>query len=88
MAPDKAQLEVLKSTSDGRYIGLPIVIKAHGGYHMFGRFLNKLENEDMFFIMKDFIIQNGDKDVHTHFFSLTIEAVLVDKSPVTAQAKK
>ena len=46
---------------------------------MFGRFLNKLENEDLYFILKDFIIQNDEKDPNTHLFSLTIKIILVDR---------
>ena len=30
--------------------------------------------------MKDFIIQNDDKDTNTHLFSLTIKIILVDQS--------
>ena len=47
---------------------------------MFGHFLNKLENEDLYFIMKDFIIQNDEKNTNTHLFSLTIKIILVDKA--------
>jgi hypothetical protein len=64
----KSQQETLTSSADGKYYALPVVIKARCGYHMFGRFLNKLENEDLYFIMKDFIIQNDDKDPNTHAF--------------------
>ena len=62
LVPEKAQQETLTKSADSKYYALPIVIKAHCGYHMFGRFLNKLENENLYFIMKDFIIQNDDKD--------------------------
>jgi len=79
LVPEKNQQEALTEAADGAYYALPIVIKAHGGYHMFGRFLNKLENEDLYFILKDFIIQNDEKDPHTHLFSLTINIILVDK---------
>jgi len=79
LEPDKAHQEVLKSTPDAKYYALPLEIKAHCGYHMFGHFLNKLENGNMFFVMKDFIIQNGDKDVNSHSFSLTIKVILVDR---------
>ncbi len=84
MVPEKNQQEALTAAADGKYYALPVVIKARCGYHMFGHFLNKLENEDMYFIMKDFIIQNDEKDSNTHLFSLTIKIILVDRalSPV------
>jgi Tfp pilus assembly protein PilO len=80
MVPEKSQQETLTSAADGKYYALPIVIKAHSGYHTFGRFLNKLESENLYFIMEDFIIQNDAKDTHTHLYSLTIKIVLVDKT--------
>ncbi len=80
LIPEKSQQEALMTAADGKYYALPVVIKARCGYHKFGHFLNKLENEDMFFIMKDFIIQNDEKDPHTHLFSLTIKMILVEQA--------
>lgn len=80
LVPEKAQQETLTKSADNKYYALPIVIKAHCGYHMFGRFLNKLENENLYFIMKDFIIQNDTKDPQTHLFALTIKIILVDQT--------
>ena len=80
LVPEKSQQEDLTVAADGKYYALPILIKAHCGYHMFGHFLNKLEKEDMAFILKDFIIQNDEKDPHTHLFSLTIKLILVNRN--------
>jgi Tfp pilus assembly protein PilO len=85
LVPEKSQQEVLRITPDGKYYGLPVVIKARCGYHKFGHFLNTLENEDLSFIVKDFIIQNDEKDSRTHLFSLTINIILVDRSWVQAK---
>lgn len=78
LTPEKNQQEALKTNGDTKYYTLPIVITAHCGYHMFGHFLNKLENEDMDFILNDFIIQNDDKDPSSRLFSLTIKLILQD----------
>ena len=80
LVPEKNQQEALTADADGKYYALPILIKARCGYHMFGRFLNKLENENMYFILKDFIIQNDEKDTNMHLFSLTINIILVDRT--------
>lgn len=80
LVPEKNQQEVLTSDADGKYYALPVLIRAHCGYHMFGQFLNKLENEDLYFILKDFIIQNDANDATTHLFSLTIKIILVDRA--------
>jgi Tfp pilus assembly protein PilO len=79
LVPEKTQQEVLTSSADGKYYALPVVIKARCGYHKFGHFLNKLENQDLYFIMKDFIIQNDEKDSGMRLFSLTIKIIVVDK---------
>lgn len=79
LAPEKSQQESLKAASADKYYALPVSIKARCGYHMFGHFINKLENEDMYFIMKDFIIQNDGQNTDSHLFALTIKIILVDK---------
>jgi Tfp pilus assembly protein PilO len=43
LIPEKQLQEALTVSPEGRYYALPVVIKARCGYHMFGRFLNKLE---------------------------------------------
>lgn len=79
LAPEKNQQEALSTALGSKYYALPVVIKAHGRYHMFGRFLNALENGDVSFILKDFVIQNDERDTDTRLFSLTIKIILVDK---------
>ena len=80
LIPEKNLQEALTVHTDGKYYALPVVIKAHCGYHKFGHFLNKLENADLSFMMKDFIIQNDEKSTNTHLFSLTIKIILVDRA--------
>jgi len=78
LVPERSLQEVLTSTSDTNYYALPIVMRAHGGYHMFGRFLNKLESQNMYVIMKDFIVQNDESASNSRLFSLTIKIILLD----------
>jgi len=79
LTPEKTQQEALTTDGNDKYFALPVVIKARCGYHMFGHFLNRLENEDMFFIMKDFAIQNDDKGSGAHLYSMTINIILADR---------
>lgn len=80
LVPEYNHQEALTSADDGKYYALPVELKARSGYHMFGRFLNKLENDDMYFVIKDFIIQNDDKDSNVHLFSLTIKIILLEQT--------
>ena len=85
LVPEKSQQETLTSDAGGRYFGLPIVIKAHGGYHTFGHFLNKLENDNLYFIVKDFMIQNDEHSTNMHSFTLTIKVILVDRTGLSSK---
>ena len=80
LVPEKKLQESLIATADGKYYALPVEIKIRCGYHKFGHFLNKLENADLFFIMKDFIIQNDEKNPNIQAYSMTIKIILVDKA--------
>jgi len=75
MSPEYGQLETLASP-EGKYIGIPVMIKARCGYHNFGHFLNKVENADLFFMMDDFIIENNGVSPNIHLFSMTIKIIL------------
>jgi len=79
LTPEKSLQEALTTDGNDKYFALPVVIKASCGYHQFGHFLNRLENEDMFFIMKDFVIQNDDKGSSAHNYSLTIDIILGER---------
>ncbi|MDE2027119.1 MAG: type 4a pilus biogenesis protein PilO [Candidatus Omnitrophica bacterium] len=80
LVPDQSGQQALTKTPEAQYYALPVTIKARGGYHNFGRFINKLENSELFFIMKDFIIQNEAANPNRHVFSLTINLILADRT--------
>jgi len=85
LTPQKQGQESLMESGDNHYYALPIVIQARCGYHMFGRFLNKLENEDLYFSLKDLIVQSDEKSPHILLFSLTIKIILMDKGPALSK---
>ncbi len=78
LTPEYNQVETLNTVGDTKYYALPVLIRAHCGYHNLGHFLNEMENGDMFFMMKDFIIQNTDKTTSVHSIDMTIKIVLLD----------
>jgi len=86
LVPQKQEQESLTQAEEGHYYALPIVIQARCGYHMFGRFLNKLENENLYFSLKDLVVQNDEKNPRTHLFTLTINIILVDKSAAPSKS--
>jgi Tfp pilus assembly protein PilO len=80
LVPEKSMQESLTKAPEGQYYALPVVLRVRCAYHRFGRFLNELENGQMYFAMKDFVIQHDGKDPNTHTFSLTINLILMEKA--------
>ncbi len=71
----------LTSGTEVKYYSLPIVIDARSGYHMFGRFLNQLENSDLMFMLNDLRIEE-DKTKLADVLSIrsTLKIILAEKS--------
>lgn len=80
LVPAKSMQETLVRAPEGQYYALPVVIRARGGYHKFGKFLSDLENGDLYFSIKDFAVQHDGKNPATHTFSLTIKLILLEKA--------
>lgn len=87
LTPSKEPEEVLATGPDGKYYALPIVITAHCGYHMFNRFLGKLESSDLLFLVRDLKMDGADKDVVNIAISATLKIVLVDRDDKGAVKK-
>ena len=77
--PDKAHQTSIRTSLEGKYYALPIIVRAQAGYHMFGHFLDILEKEKIFFTIKDFTIDNDMKDVRTHSYALTMDIIIADR---------
>ena len=80
LMPQKQEQETLITSDDGNYYALPIVIQVRCGYHMFGRFLNKLENQNLYFTVKDLMMTSNENDSKNHLFAATLKVILVDKT--------
>ncbi|MBI4309971.1 MAG: type 4a pilus biogenesis protein PilO [Candidatus Omnitrophica bacterium] len=97
--PSKEGRQPLMTTPDAKYYVLPIVISAHCGYHVFGRFLNKLEQGSLLFLVQDLrmegnVIANmsspdyrsnrdSGKDAGVLAVQATLKVVLADRTPET-----
>jgi Tfp pilus assembly protein PilO len=71
--------EVLLSNEQGQYLSLSIVMEARGGYHDIGRFLSRLEANDIFFRANDFQLSANEKDSKRHYVKMTIKTVILKK---------
>ncbi len=72
--------ESLVSEKKGRsYFALPIELQAKAGYHNLGKFLNRLENGEIFFKIKNFTV-TPTPDFKTHNVQLTLETVVYEET--------
>ncbi len=64
--------------NDRQYYSLPIVLEAKSSYHDFGRFLNQVEQGNIFLTVKDFTIRNLP-DSKMNSIKLTLLAIVYEK---------
>lgn len=60
------------------YLALPIQLKAKSGYHNLGKFLNRLEQGEIFFRVKEFSM-TAAPDIKLHNVELTVEAIVYEE---------
>ncbi len=80
LVPRKENQETLITSPEGNFYALPINIQAHGGYHPWGRFLNRLEGSNLYFSLSDLRIVGDAKDRNNQLITATIKVILTDKA--------
>lgn len=81
LAPSKDGEESLTSPAGVKYYALPIVINAQSGYHMFGRFLNKIESKNLIVLTRDLQIEGGNTPEAKLNIQATIKVIVWDNPP-------
>ena len=79
MMPLRDREKMVLSNEDGKYYSLPLLISAHGGYHNIGRFLNKIEVDDIFMSVGDFNIAESSDDQIRHAFRAHINIYILER---------
>ena len=74
-----SQEVVLPPSGEGKYFSLPILITARGGYHGIGRFLDKIETNQIFMSTVDFDIAATNDESMQHSEKITIKAFVIDR---------
>jgi len=77
--PNPLQQKVLLEGNDKTYFDLPIIIEARSGYHDFGRFINELENDDIFFKVDGFTIA-AMPGSQLNAVQLTLKTIVVEEN--------
>ena len=76
--PDSFGQELLTENSQRRYYDLPIYIEARSGYHNLGRFLDKLNQNDISLRIGAFTIV-ATNDTRYHLVKLTFRATVYEE---------
>jgi Tfp pilus assembly protein PilO len=71
--------EPIMINSDGKYYSIPIAVEARSGYHEFGRFMNHMETEGVFFKMYEFKMAARGESAKQHFVHMIMDTVILEK---------
>ena len=75
--PDALGQELLTENNQRKYFDLPIYLEARSGYHNLGRFLNKIDTEDISLRIGAFTVSATD-DKQYHSIKLTLKATVFE----------
>ena len=82
LVPLKGSREMVLEKNDKRYYALPILIEVKGGYHQLGRFINKVETDEIYMNFSNFTLASGGGE------STPVNAKLTVKTLLSEQIKK
>jgi len=76
--PDTLDQELLTENNQIKYFDLPIFLEARCGYHSLGRFLNRLDTEDISLRVGAFSVSSTN-DLQHHLVKLTLKATVFEE---------
>ena len=77
LVPQKSDGIVLVQNADGKYGSLSILVRARSGYHDLGRFLNRLEQERVFWQMEALDITGDDQQTGHHVVKMQMKILVL-----------
>ena len=88
MMPVKGAQELLLKNNEGKYYSFSIFVDVEGSYHDIGRFVNKIEKDDIFKSISALSITANPKDAVHHSVKMTIKAIILEKTEPQRQGQK
>ena len=76
--PDMLEQELLTENNQVKYYDLPIYLETRCGYHNLGRFLNRLDTEDISLRVGGFTVA-ATNDMQHHMVKLTLKATVFEE---------
>ena len=77
LVPQKSDGVVLAQNGDGKYGSLSIMVRARSGYHDLGRFLNRLEQEHVFWQLEAIDITADDQALGRHVIKMQMKILVL-----------
>ncbi len=77
LAPQKSDGIVLVQNTDGKYGSLSIMVRGRAGYHDLGRFLNRLQQEHVFWQVESIDITADDQQMGRHVVKMQIKILVL-----------
>ena len=77
LVPQKSDGVVLVQNGDGKYGTLSIMVRARAGYHDLGRFLNRLEQEHVFWQLDALDIVADDQQLGRHVVKMQMKILIL-----------
>lgn len=77
--PQQLSAKPVVQNEDGKYFSMDISIKLRSGYHQFGKFLNRLEKERLFWQIEQLKIVGDDKDAQRQDIAMQIKILILEK---------
>jgi Tfp pilus assembly protein PilO len=77
LVPQKSDGVVLVQNGDGKYGSLSILVRARAGYHDLGRFLNRLQQEHVFWQLEAIDILADEQNLGRHVVKMQIKILIL-----------
>ncbi len=79
LVPQKSDGVILVTNTEGKYTSLSILVLARAGYHDLGRFLNRLQQESVFWQLDSIDIAADDRDVGRHAVKMQMKILILGR---------
>ncbi|MEI6438114.1 MAG: type 4a pilus biogenesis protein PilO [Candidatus Omnitrophota bacterium] len=79
LTPQPVSPTPLIQNEDGKYYAMTINVRINCGFHQFGRFINRLERERLFWQLDDFGIMADPKDITHQEVKMNMKILILEK---------
>ncbi len=79
LTPQPISVAPLVVSEDGKYYSMNISVRISSGFHQFGRFLNRLECDRLFWQLDEFEIATDTKDIQRQEVKMNMKILILEK---------